>query len=227
MSAQAERIYSILREVVAKVSLENGSPASLPATPDMGKTLQDQGIGLEMMPDIQDELTVRFKGRKVNLGPFLSPMEFDFLTMDRFLNHLQDSLGAGPAKPVVVYVDDEEENTFVFNRKFGKRLNLKVFSKPEEALQFVRSNSDVALVITDEVMPILNGNTLCDKVQETNPQIPFVLITGNPNQDEDLMYRSLRHGRFYEFIQKPLDLDKKGEEYFELFTKLIAKRAAV
>jgi hypothetical protein len=36
------------------------------------------------------------------------------------------------------------------------------------------------------------------------------------------MHRSLRHGRFYDFINKPLDFDRKGEEYFESMNKVLS-----
>jgi CheY-like chemotaxis protein len=227
MKDETVRIYRVLQDAVAKVSREAGAPVTLPDVPDGTKTLESLGIDLEMMPDLQEELTLRFKGRKVYLGSCIDPTEFAFLTLDGLIRHLHVALGNAPSNPIVVYVDDEDENLFVFNRKFGRRLKLKLFTDPEEALRFIQSTSDVALVITDEVMPRLNGNDLCDRVQETHPQIPFILITGNPNQDEDLLYRSLRHARFFEFIQKPMDLDKKGEEYYKLFIKLIGKAASI
>jgi CheY-like chemotaxis protein len=221
-----EQVYKIFREVAMNAARESGANCSLPEKPDPTKTLCEYGISLDLMPDIQEEMTRRFKGRTVHLESFLNPQEFDFLTLDKVLASIIAALGSVDANPIIVYVDDEEDNLFVFNRKYGKRLNLKLFTNPAEALDYIRNSPSVALVITDEVMPNMNGNELCDQVQETNPQLPFILITGNPNQDSDLLYRSLRHGRFFEFIQKPIDLDTKGEEYFNLITRLIGKRAA-
>jgi hypothetical protein len=51
--------------------------------------------------------------------------------------------------------------------------------------------------------------------------LKFILITGNPNSDDDLMYRSLRNSRFYDFINKPVDLEGKGEEYLKLFQDIL------
>ncbi len=121
----------------------------------------------------------------------------------------------------VVYVDDEEENLFIFRRKFGKDLNLKTFANPIEALEHIRKSSNIGLVITDEVMPKLSGNQLCDEVRKTKPNMKFILITGNPNQDEDLLYKSLRQNRFYELINKPMDLESKGKEYLSMIKALL------
>jgi DNA-binding NtrC family response regulator len=125
------------------------------------------------------------------------------------------------ANPLVVYVDDEEENLFIFKRKFASAFSLRSFSDPMEALEFILTNNDVALVVTDEVMPKLSGNELCDKVHESKPNLKFILITGNPNSDDDLMYRSLRYNRFYEFINKPMDFEGKGREYLHLIQGVI------
>jgi hypothetical protein len=35
----------------------------------------------------------------------------------------------------------------------------------------------------------------------------IILVTGNPQGDDELMYNSLRHGKFHDFISKPLDLE--------------------
>jgi CheY-like chemotaxis protein len=218
-----EQAYKIFREVAENVCRETGTDCTLGDKPDFEATLVDFGINLESMPDIEEELTRRLKGRKLGLEPFLTPQEFDFLTLGKTLDALSRVLAPESKRPLVVYVDDEEENLFVFNRKFGKKLALKMFTDPEAALKFIQSSTEVALVITDEFMPRLSGNELCDKVHQANPQLPFILITGNPNQDEDLLYRSLRRGRFFEFFQKPLDLDRKGEEYFKLIEGLIGK----
>ena len=39
---------------------------------------------------------------------------------------------------MVVYVDDEEENLFIFKRRFGKDFPIKTFSDPHEALSFIK-----------------------------------------------------------------------------------------
>ncbi len=144
-----------------------------------------------------------------------------YKTVGDVARHIQASLHHGIANPLVVYVDDEEENLFVFKRKYGKRLNLKTFADSREAFEFIRQCPDVVLVLTDEAMPGLTGNALCDAVHETRPMIKFILITGNPGGDENLMHRSLRHGRFYDFLNKPLDFEAKGEEYFVIMKRVL------
>ena len=35
------------------------------------------------------------------------------------------------------------------------------------------------------------------------------------------MYNALRQNRFYEFINKPVDFERKGEEYFNVIQGLL------
>jgi CheY-like chemotaxis protein len=215
-------LYGIIREIVLGYSAKDPSYFSLPEKLDEEASLNDLGLDITTLPEVVADLESRLGGRDLKLGDILNPSDLNTMTMGDFLKQVQVSLAAGRKNPITVYVDDEEENIFVFKRKYGKRLNLMTFTSPTEALGYIKSNDDVALVITDEVMPGMGGNQLCDEVHKSKPMMKFVLITGNPNSDGDLMYRSLSRNRFYDFINKPVDFENKGEQYFELFQKLIA-----
>lgn len=217
-----EQAYAILQEIVRAMASRGERMRPLPEEPSMETTLEAAGIDLIAFSDIMDELKQRLPGKNFHLDRFLVPEEFHYLTVGKVLDRITIPAREGSSPAEVVYVDDEEENLFVFKRKFGKDLNLKTFTNPVMALEYIQSHSEVGLVITDEVMPRLSGNELCDEVRKTKPNMKFILITGNPNQDDDLMYRSLRQSRFYEFINKPMNLEEKGEEYLSMIKSLIA-----
>jgi CheY-like chemotaxis protein len=226
-----ERILAILREVFARLSRENPSFAPMPAAIDEKTALESLHVNDSNIGDLANELRYRLGGIALNVElmyrmqkAFGGTASGDnrYATVGDMAAHIQSSLHHGIQNPVVVYVDDEEENLFVFRRRYAKRLNLRTYSDPREALGFILDNPDVVLVLTDESMPGMSGNQLCDEVHKTKPFMKFVLITGNPGGDENLMHRSLRHGRFYDFINKPLDFDKKGEEYFESMSKVLS-----
>jgi CheY-like chemotaxis protein len=217
-----KQAYEILREIVSVLSSREKSIAPLPEEIQTEKTLQELGIDLIAFSDIIEELRTRFNGKNFLLGTYSVPEEYYYLTLGTFLEAMTAGFRLAVKTPIVVYVDDEEENLFVFSRKYAKRLNLKTFTDPIEALSFIKSNESVSLVITDEVMPKMTGNMLCDEVHKTKPKMKFILITGNPNADEDLMYKALGKNRFYDFINKPVDFEKKGEEYFNLFQGILS-----
>ncbi len=216
-----DAIYNLLREAAISLSAADRSIPALPEKMEASRRLSDLGLDVVTLPEILDDLKSRLSGRELRVQDLLYPDVLNTLTIGDLVERLSSELRTGPRNPIVVYVDDEEENLFIFRRKYGKRLQLKTYSDPLEALAFIKASPDVALVITDEVMPNLNGNALCDAVKASKPAMKFILITGNPNNDGDLMYRTLRQNRFYEFISKPVDFEGKGEDYFNMIQSLI------
>ncbi len=224
-----DRILAILREVFARLSRENPAFSALPSPIDEGTSLEALRVTDANIGEVARELRSRFGSIALNIEMMYkmqkafggTSAQNGYRTVGDMVRHIQASLHHGVANPVVVYVDDEEENLFIFRRRFSKRLNLRTYSDPREALEFIRDNPDVVLVLTDESMPGMSGGQLCDEVHRTKPFLKFMLITGNPGGDEHLMEKSLRHGRFYDFISKPLDFERKGEEYLSNITQIL------
>jgi CheY-like chemotaxis protein len=219
---ELDSLYGILRDITSTLAEKDPSFQALPKDMDEGMLLNEAGLDIITLPDVAAELKNRLGGRDLGLNRLMNPSDVNAMSIGSFLKHIQSMLTNRNKQPLVVYVDDEEENLFIFTRKFGKRLNLKTFTDPTEALAFIKAEESVSLVITDEVMPKLSGNQLCDEVHKSKPSMKFVLITGNPNSDEDLMYKSLRKNRFYEFINKPVDFEKRGDEYLNLIQGLLS-----
>lgn len=217
-----EELYRILHSISLELSASDDTFNPLPAVPDWNASLEDLQIDLITGQDYFRMLETRIPTKRFRGVPNLVEKLQMFRNLGQLCDHILREGFEKSGNFEVVYVDDEQENLFIFKRKFGKRLNLKTFENPKEALDYIVRTPTVALVITDEVMPGLSGNELCDEVHKAKPNMKFVLITGNPNNDGDLMYKSLRKNRFYEFINKPVDFDGKGEEYFALIQGLAA-----
>ena len=139
-----------------------------------------------------------------------------YTTIGEMVRHIQSSLHHGIQNPVVVYVDDEEENLFVFRRKYAKRINLRTFSDPAEALAFIKDSPDVVLVLTDESMPGMSGNELCDQVHLTKPFLKFILITGNPGGDENLTASIAAPWPLLRLHQQAVGFRSKGRRVFRV-----------
>ncbi|MFI5205015.1 MAG: sigma-54-dependent transcriptional regulator, partial [Flavobacteriales bacterium] len=61
------------------------------------------------------------------------------------------------------------------------------------------------LAFCDIKMPKMDGMEVLDKVKETNPDLPVIMISGHGNIDTAV--QSIKTGAF-DFIQKPLDLNR-------------------
>lgn len=228
---QNAKILAILRDVFNRLAQANPSFSPLPSVIDDNTPLEALHVSDANIAEVARELRARLGGIALNVELLYrmqnavagTAMDMGtYKTLGDMVRHIAGALHHGISNPVVVYVDDEEENLFVFRRRFGKRLNLRTFSDPFEALAFLEETSEVVLVLTDEVMPGMTGNQLCDKAHEKRPALKFILITGNPGGDENLLHKSLRNGRFYDFINKPLDFEGKGEEYFQAVTRILS-----
>lgn len=214
-------LYSLLREIVSGFVAKDPSYQPLPEDFQEETTLNDLGLDITTLPEVIAELESRLGGRDLRMEDILTPSDVNTMTLGDLIREIKASLGPRKANPQVVYVDDEEENLFIFKRKFGNKLNLRTFTDSIAALAYIKAEDSVSLVITDEVMPIMGGNALCDEVHKAKPMLKFILLTGNPNNDDDLLYRSLRQSRFFEFISKPVDLEGKGEEYLKMFREIL------
>jgi CheY-like chemotaxis protein len=220
-SMKRDEIYSMVKASVNELRKQYPELQPLDAQVNRDATFADYGFDVFTLGLLERDLEERMDGRKLDMESFLVPEAFYEVTVGQMLDFIEERITTRSKNPIVVYVDDEEENLFIFRRKLGKDFNLKLFSDPQKALDFINTNSEVALVITDEVMPGLRGNKLCEEVRRAKPFMKFILITGNPENDENLMYKSLRRGRFYEFIQKPVDFDGKRKEYIELINSIM------
>ena len=214
-------LFDILRDISLTFSLTNPKFKPMPMENTPHTSILDFGLNPDTLPEILNELKLRLDGRDVNVIHNLGADAVYALTLREFLKAIQKNILAYAESPIVVYVDDEEENIFIFKRYFGKSFKLKTFTDPEEAFGFIRSESTVRLVITDEVMPGLTGNALCNAIRRFKPYLKFILLTGNPSGDDNLMYKSLKQGRFHDFINKPLNLEAQGAEYTKMIRNLI------
>ncbi len=217
-----EEIYMLLRTISLEQSATDDAFKPLPESPTWTTPLDDLGVDQITAQDYFRYLEQRVPTKAFKIPPGILDRLYTIKSIGDLCDLLIEKGFEKRSEKEVVYVDDEPENIFVFKRRFGKNLNLKTFEDPVAALEYIIRTPQVALVITDEVMPRLSGNELCDETKKAKPNMKFILITGNPHNDGDLMYRSLRKDRFYEFINKPVDFDKKGDEYLAMIQGLVA-----
>jgi CheY-like chemotaxis protein len=78
----------------------------------------------------------------------------------------------------------------------------------EEAIEVYRAHQDeIALVLTDTVMPKMGGEELYEALRQINPAVKALLMSGYSLRQDvaDLRAKGLKG-----FVQKPLDFYKLG-----------------
>jgi FixJ family two-component response regulator len=108
------------------------------------------------------------------------------------------------AIPVISVIDDDASVRAAVNnllRSLGYIVHL--FPSAEAFLQSVQLNNSWC-VIADVRMPAMSGVDLQSHLRAQGNQVPFVLITGDP--DENARSRALEDGAIC-FLTKPFDED--------------------
>ncbi|QOY54977.1 response regulator [Candidatus Sulfurimonas marisnigri] len=86
----------------------------------------------------------------------------------------------------VLFVDDEEmvrNGTGIFLRKFFD--NVTICCDGEDGLNTFKESKDIDIVITDVVMPKMDGITMIRKIKEINPDIFTIFITASREVEDE------------------------------------------
>ena len=108
-------------------------------------------------------------------------------------------------EPVILFIDDEE-HIRAANRQTLDLAGFVVETFEMAELALPKIDDDFhGVVISDIRLPRMSGTELLAKVQEIDPDLPLILISGHA--DIELAVGSIRDGA-YDFIEKPFSADR-------------------
>ncbi|HLP01387.1 MAG TPA: response regulator [Opitutaceae bacterium] len=86
---------------------------------------------------------------------------------------------SAPAKKVLI-VDDEKSFTELLAQILNDNMTCAVesYNRPADALKAIQAGQ-VAVLVTDYYMPVMNGIELIRNLQQAQPSVPAILITGH------------------------------------------------
>ena len=105
----------------------------------------------------------------------------------------------------ILFVDDEPQLRLIVSQllaDFSSRIFLA--SDGLEALEIIRGEGSMDLLITDIRMPNLDGISLLTKLQGKFTQMKTIILTGNRNLES--VSAAIRLG-VYDFLDKPINWD--------------------
>ena len=135
-------------------------------------------------------------------------------------------------KSIVMIVDDEEM-VLMSIRSF---LNLETpyevltFTSPLQALDYFAEN-EVDLVISDNLMPEMDGISFLGKVRELKPDVPRIILTGYADKENAI--KAINEVGLYQYLEKPWNNEdlqiilRNGLEKKQLMSKLTQKIAEI
>ena len=115
-----------------------------------------------------------------------------------------EQLRADPRAGVLV-VDDEEAILESLELTLGEEYRVFTAKTGDEGLELLE-REDIALVISDQVMPGMTGVEFFEKVVERKPLVIRMMLTGYA--DLQSLQRAINDGRIYRFISKPWEPDE-------------------
>ena len=61
------------------------------------------------------------------------------------------------SKETILIVDDDEHITMALSKLLNDKYDVLLFNNPEYALEEIKVNRDIKLVISDYMMPVIDG----------------------------------------------------------------------
>lgn len=104
-------------------------------------------------------------------------------------------------KPRLLVVDDEPDNLDLLYRTFRREYQVLRAESGRRALEMLEDNGEVAVIISDQRMPEMNGTEFLSKTVPNFPDTVRIILTGFTDV-EDLV-QAINNGQVYRYITKP------------------------
>lgn len=110
-------------------------------------------------------------------------------------------------KKTILFVDDEEINLFVLERRFEIEYNVLTANSATEALQKINeSKGSLDALISDLKMPDMNGLQVIEKAKDSLIGVPCFLLTGYEINNE--IDEALQSKKIERLFKKPFNYNE-------------------
>ncbi|HUX78276.1 MAG TPA: response regulator [Alphaproteobacteria bacterium] len=113
----------------------------------------------------------------------------------------------------VLFVDDEPDIELLTKQKFRKQIangdfDLLFAQNGQDALDLIKREPDIAVVVSDVNMPGMDGLTLLDKLKEVSPATKTIVVSA---YGDTKTLRSAMNKGVFDFVTKPVDFKELGD----------------
>ncbi len=112
---------------------------------------------------------------------------------------------AGESKLKLMVVDDEADNLELLHRTFRRDFKVFLAESGFKALQILEQEGEMAIIISDQRMPKMNGTEFLSRTVDRFPDTMRILLTGYTDV-EDLV-GAINAGKVFKYIMKPWNPD--------------------
>ena len=102
----------------------------------------------------------------------------------------------------IVIVDDEDMVLTSLNSFLALETEYEVstFTSAKNAIEYIKEN-DIDVVISDYLMPEMDGMSFLAEVKKINPQIPRIILTGYAEKENAI--KAINEVGLFQYIEKP------------------------
>src|SRR5687767_12345940 len=104
-------------------------------------------------------------------------------------------------KAHILCVDDEPRVVEGLVLHLRRDYNVHIALSGEEALQKLKENRKIAVIVSDMRMPGMDGATLLRRVMRSHPTVTRLLLTGETGRDSAVS--AVNEGQIFRFLTKP------------------------
>ncbi|MEG0912612.1 MAG: response regulator [Oscillospiraceae bacterium] len=111
-----------------------------------------------------------------------------------------------PALTTVLVVDDNMVNRTILSKILSEQYTVLEAENGKVALELLENHAEIAAVMLDLVMPVMDGYAVLEAVRQDNryANLPIAVTTGNGNHDSEK--KALALGA-WDFVTKPYDAE--------------------
>ena len=116
-------------------------------------------------------------------------------------------------KITILYVDDEPLNLKLFEINLKKKFNILTAESGAEGLEQLKTNPQIAVVISDMKMPGMNGVEFIRLAKKDFPHIRFFILTGFDITEE--IADALNERLIDKYFRKPFNMKEIEDSILE------------
>jgi DNA-binding NtrC family response regulator len=108
--------------------------------------------------------------------------------------------------PTIILVDDEDMVLTSLSSllQLETEYDVHTFTSAKEALEYADKN-DIDLVISDYLMPEMDGITFLGHVKNVKPDVPRIILTGYADKENAI--KAINEVGLFQYIEKPWEND--------------------
>lgn len=109
------------------------------------------------------------------------------------------------AVATILFVDDEVSFVDTMSKRLTKRdIHVRSAYSGHEALECLKQNNDIEVIILDVKMPGMDGIEALRKIKQSNPLVEVIMLTGHATVETGI--EGMKLGAF-DYLLKPCEIE--------------------